>query len=275
MSETEPKSLSLLGMKIGIIGSGWLGKPLCERLTEQGHQTFCSSRQTLPCHHLEHCRWDGQSPIPDSLAKKIGSADALVVTVPPQRDMNDDGNKNFHENLAKKIALINEELLVVYTSSTSVYGPQQGDLLEKDADMTTRAYGIEKAYLRHFEKTCILRFGGLLGPERHPSRFFKPGQSIGQPFAWINMTHLSDAMGSIQHCIRMDSPGIFNVVSPGHCSRKAYYNWAFEAAKMTAPHFDNDDNTGKRVLSQKIMQLLHFQFEYSDALTALENTPVH
>jgi nucleoside-diphosphate-sugar epimerase len=269
-----PKSLSLQDMKIGIIGSGWLGKPLCERLTEQGHHTFCSSRQTLPCHHLEHHRWDCQSPIPDSMAKKISSADALVVTVPPQRDMNDTGNKNFHENLAKKIALINEELLVVYTSSTSVYGALQGDLHEKDADNTTRAFGIEKAYLRHFEKTCILRFGGLLGPERHPSRFFKPGQAIGQPHAWINMTHLEDAMASIQHCIRMDSPGIFNVVSPGHCSRAAYYSKAFEAAKMTAPYFDDDGTTGKRVLSDKITQLLHYQFQFKDALTALENTPI-
>jgi nucleoside-diphosphate-sugar epimerase len=121
----------------------------------------------------------------------------------------------------------------------------------------------------YFENATILRFGGLVGPQRQPAHFHKEGQAIVQPNAWVNMTHQADAIAAIVHVIRLESYGIFNVVSPEHVSRRDFYTKAYERANLVMPQFTEDEARGKRVLSDKIMQRLGFAFQYANPVNML------
>jgi hypothetical protein len=257
--------------RIGIIGCGWLGIPLFQHLQSQGYHCFGTVRQSAYIHEPNFHFWDGQQPMGSNLQLLIRQSDALVITLPPQKTLDLDGNKMQHAKWAKEISIINDELMIIYTSSTSVYGEKTGELHEKDHDVTTRAFAIEKAYLRYFENASIVRFGGLIGPDRHPGNFIVPDKLIKQPEAWVNMTHLDDAIGAIIQILRMQCAGIYNVVSPIHSKRREFYTAAFQSQNKIAPLFEEfDAHPGKKVISEKIMTHLGYSFRHSSILTGFK-----
>ncbi len=255
--------------RVGVIGCGWLGSALLDQLSMLGYSTFGTFRSHPPLGQHTTYIWSGEAPLSDELKHALLLCDAVVVTVPPQRGLTDSENIAYHKHLAHALSTINDQMQVVYTSSTSAYGQREGACVEHAAEPTSRAYGIEKAYHMYFENTTILRFGGLVGPQRQPAQFHKEGQSIAQPTAWVNMTHKADAIAAIVHLIRLESYGIFNVVSPEHVSRRDFYTKAYERANLVMPQFTEDEAKGKRVLSDKIMQRLGFAFQYANPLDML------
>lgn len=256
---------------IGVIGCGWLGKPLLESFNSAAYRTFASYRNHPPSNDIPNFAWTGADPLSEPLKQMLIQCDAIVVTIPPQRGLSDDDNVLYHQQIAQKLSSLNEQMHVIYTSSTSVYGDQTGPCVEHSADQTTRAYRIEKAYHKYFENASILRFGGLIGPDRHPTQFFKTEQPLSQPKAWVNMTHQKDAIAAIEHLIRLESCGIFNVVSPEHVTRRDFYTAAFGSMDKKIPDLTDDESTGKRVLSDKIIQRLGFSFNYPNPLSMLKD----
>lgn len=254
--------------RIGIIGCGWLGSPLFQKMVEQNLKVFGTVRHSNK-NDDGIFEWTADEKLSDDLVKLIRQADALVVTIPPQRLLEVDDNISFHQRLARSLSQENEHAHLIYTSSTSVYGASQGDCLERNADSATRAFGIEKAYLSFFENTTILRFGGLVGPGRNPSQFFKAGRTIPEPDAWANLTHQDDAIQSILHVLRLSSPGVYNVVCPEHVSRRELYNEAFLRNDLGAPTFSEETTKGKKVISDKIRDLLGYTFMKPNALDCL------
>lgn len=255
--------------RVGVIGCGWLGAPLLSHLRALGYDVFGTYRSQPPQGDFTCFAWAGEAIAHDAFQHALTLCDAVVVTIPPQRGLSDAENIQFHRQIAQRLSTFNENMHVIYTSSTSAYGDREGACVEHAADHTSRAYGIEKAYHMYFENTTILRFGGLVGPQRQPGHFFKVGQSISQPSAWVNMTHQADALAAIAHVLRLESYGIFNVVSPEHVSRRAFYTKAFAHAALGTPVFTEDNATGKRVLSDKIMHRLGFAFQYASPLDML------
>jgi nucleoside-diphosphate-sugar epimerase len=260
--------------RIGIIGCGWLGLPLLHHLQNQGYHIFGTIRSVPPDAFAPIFQWDGMSAMDEKLQQQIRQCDGLVVTIPPQRERDIEGNRAFHLAIAKELARLNESMLVIYTSSTSVYGELEGEVVEKDADRSSRAYAIEKAYLQCFEQTTLVRFGGLIGPGRDPHHFFNPGSEIPKPNQWVNMTHLNDAISSIHHLLRLQSNGVFNVVSPHPTSRLDFYSAAFNR-HHSRPSFGLPAATaGKRINSDKIQNLTGYNFSYPSILDALNSIEV-
>lgn len=255
--------------RIGVIGCGWLGAPLLAHLQTLGYDVFGTYRSQPPQGDFICFAWSGEEIEHPNFKHALTLCDAVVVTIPPQRGISDIENIQMHRQIAQRLSKINEQMQVVYTSSTSAYGDREGACVEHAADHYSRAYGIEKAYHMYFEHTTILRFGGLIGPQRAPSQFFKPGQAIAQPEGWVNMTHQADALAAIAHVLRLESSGIFNVVSPTHATRRAFYTKAYENAGLGTPLFTTDEAIGKRVLSDKITQRLGFAFHYDSPLDML------
>jgi nucleoside-diphosphate-sugar epimerase len=255
--------------RVGIIGCGWLGAPLFQKMAAQNRMVFGTVRQLTSCSDDGLFEWTADETMTDDLSKLIRQADALIVTIPPQKQLELAENVSFHQRLARTLSQENEHAHLIYTSSTSVYGDHQGDCLERHADSSTRAFGIEKAYHTFFENTSIMRFGGLIGPHRNPSQFFKSGRPIPEPEAWANLTHQDDAIDSILHVLRLGSPGVFNVVSPEHVSRRTLYTEAFLRNGLGQPTFEDEATIGKKVMSDKIINLLGYTFVRPSALDCL------
>ncbi len=111
-------------------------------------------------------------------------------------------------------------------------------------------------------KTTILRFGGLIGEDRHPIKFLAGRTNIENQNAPINLIHQDDCIGIIQKIIELNSWNqVFNAVTPFHPSRKEYYTQKAIEFNLEIPEFNAENSSfGKTISSSKIETVLGYSF---------------
>jgi nucleoside-diphosphate-sugar epimerase len=111
-------------------------------------------------------------------------------------------------------------------------------------------------------KTTILRFGGLIGEDRHPVKFLAGRENLDNPDAPINLIHQEDCIGIILKIIASHSWNeVFNAAAPFHPSREDYYTQKALSLNLVLPKFNTvDPSVGKTILSDKIENVLNYTF---------------
>ena len=200
---------------IGVIGCGWLGLPLALRLKEQGYTV---KGTTTSGDKMDALSKSGIQPyliqisetdIEGDIADFFKDTDILVINIPP--GLRGKGPK---ENYVRKIELLTKEIelstvsKVLFVSSTSVYGDHQGEVDEETQPVPTSESGKQllktEKLIRdniHFEST-IIRFAGLIGPDRHPVTMLSGRTNLSGGKAPINLIHLDDCLGIITSIIQ-------------------------------------------------------------------------
>jgi nucleoside-diphosphate-sugar epimerase len=164
---------------------------------------------------------------------------------------------------------------VLFVSSTSVYAddpsPESSTMLRvteeaKPQPDTESGKQLVQAELllqnnSNFE-TTILRFGGLIGEDRHPIRFLAGRKGVENPKGPINFIHQTDCIGIIQKIIEKDSWNeTFNAVTSFHPTREDYYTQKAVELNLALPEFNQEKTSlGKVILSEKIERILEYQF---------------
>jgi NAD dependent epimerase/dehydratase family enzyme len=70
----------------------------------------------------------------------------------------------------------------------------------------------------------VVRFGGLIGEDRHPVKFLSGRKNVEQPDSPVNLIHQNDCIGILLTLIEKEIYGeVFNAVAPSHPTRKTYY----------------------------------------------------
>ena len=133
---------------------------------------------------------------------------------------------------------------VLFISSTAVYGETEGTIVESTP---TAAVSLSGKQLVECEQilqnataydTSIIRFGGLIGPDRHPIFALAKRTQIDNPEGKINFIHLDDCIELIKRCIQYFQNGsIYNGVSPYHPTRINYYTEMAKKAAIQLPPF--------------------------------------
>lgn len=253
--------------KVSVLGCGWSGLPLAARLVASGYTVKGS---TTHLSRIVEIAMEGVIPyivqtglsIEGDRAAEFFATDALVITLPPPR-MN--GIPDFHIKAHRSIARMAKASgvqQIILFNSTSVYPSTNGVVTESDAQSLASPHSgvavldIEKCYTgADMPPLTVLRFGGLMGPKRHPGRFLKGRQTINESEAPVNMTHLDDVVGSTLFAIEGSLPaGAYNVCSPQQVSRGEFYTTAMAAAGETPPEPDGEARSWKSVSSEKILQ---------------------
>src|SRR5690606_15302388 len=99
-------------------------------------------------------------------------------------------------------------------------------------------------------QTTVIRLGGLIGPGRHPGRFFSGKKNVPNGMAPVNLIHLDDCIGLIEAVIEKNIwNGVFNACAPQHPSRQEFYSNAAKSAGLPLPHFRNELQEWKMVNS--------------------------
>jgi nucleoside-diphosphate-sugar epimerase len=115
----------------------------------------------------------------------------------------------------------------------------------------------------HF-KTTIVRFGGLIGNDRHPIYFLAGRKNIENPDAPINLIHLEDCIGIIHEILRyaQNDNLVLNAVAPLHPSKREYYTQKAIELQLPLPEFEEKNKvTGKIISSEKIETYLNYKFQ--------------
>ena len=255
--------------RIGVLGCGWLGLPLAQRLVEKGlevHGTTTSS------HKLEALQNLGIVPYHISLSENsidrdietfLSHIDILVINVPPRL------RKGNSESFIEKMKLLQTQIKrspvskILFVSSTAVYGDTEGEITEKTLPCPTTESGKQLwASEQLFQndgkrRTTIIRFGGLIGPDRHPVNQLSGKKDLKNGHHPINLIHLEDCIRIIITILEKEYWGeIFNGVYPLHPTKKTYY--ASEAAKWGLPPSEYSEQyqegIGKTVQSQNLIK---------------------
>lgn len=188
----------------------------------------------------------------------------LIVDIPPQ--LRSGSGENFVskiETLIKSIALTSIRK-VLFVSSTSVYADDHHhstatEEAEPRPDTESGRQLLESENLLQNQsgfQSTILRFGGLIGPDRHPIKFLAGKVGVANADAPINLIHQSDCIDIIKTILKLNRWNqIYNAVAPSHPTRSDYYTRKAAELNLAAPVFSTDKSIGKIVSSEKIMQL--------------------
>ncbi|MFB3386319.1 SDR family NAD(P)-dependent oxidoreductase [Flavobacterium sp. LAR06] len=274
--------------KISILGCGWLGLPLAKKLIEKGNLVNGS---TTSEHKLSILKDNGINPFlvilsgveekleSESISKGINDflaeSEILIIDIPPKLRANTDSSRHvFVEKIENVIPFIEKSTVkkVLFVSSTSVYGDQNDLITEETIPNPETERGKQLALSesilqknQNFE-TTILRFGGLIGENRHPVKFLAGKENLENPDAPINLIHQKDCINIIEEIINQSKwSEVFNAVAPYHPSRSAYYTEKAKEENLILPKFNSEKSNIKKIISsEKIENILKYQFKLGE-----------
>ena len=272
--------------QISILGCGWLGLPLAKSLIENGFSINGSTTSVEKIAVLENA---GIHPFLVSLSAVevleetkisienfLGNSDVLIIDIPPK--LRGDSSENFVAKIQNIIPFIEKSSVekVIFVSSTSVYSDDNSIITEEtkpNPDTESGRQLLEAEQLLQSNKnfqTTIVRFGGLIGDDRHPIKFLAGRKDIENPEGPINLIHQIDCIGIIEEILKHPetsgqidkSSEIFNAVAPFHPTRKEYYTQKAIELNLPLPEFDESKTSiGKTILSDKVESVLNYTFK--------------
>jgi len=258
-------------MVISILGCGWYGQALAAALLKKGY--IVKGSATLP-DKLGLLIALGIQPYVvkfDADSTTVGptffECDILIISIPPRLKAGEVEYYLYKIQRVIKTCVQYQVGKVIYISSTGVYGEHNcgvNELNEPKPDTATGSILSEAENLFQKEpafKTTIIRFGGLIGPGRHPGRFFTGKTNIPNGLAPVNLVHQSDCVAITLAIVEQDAFGyLFNAVSPDHPLKSGYYTEMALKAALPLPEFVNEAKSWKIVNSINLSKVLGYKF---------------
>lgn len=198
---------------------------------------------------------------PDTLTTFAGKFDWVINTVSSSRggvdvyrDVYWQGTKNLLECLASELPQ-----RYVVTSSTSVYGQQDGSVVTESSEtipgtetghwlLETEALVLNASKLGF--PGIILRVGGIYGPARgHLFQQYLKGEAVleGNGDRWINMVHRDDVASAVEIALARGVNGqIYNVVDNESVSQRGFFEWLSATMGRPMPPSGAEAGSGRR-----------------------------
>ena len=271
--------------QISILGCGWLGLPLAKKLIEKGHSVNGS---TTSENKLSTFRDFGINPylvtlesesISETITDFLAKSEILIIDIPPKlrgstASLPTPLEMTFVKKIENLIPFIEKSTVkkVLFVSSTSVYGDENGMITEETEPNPDTESGkqllLAEALLQNNQtfETTILRFGGLIGEDRQPVKFLAGKENLENADAPVNLIHQNDCIGVIQEIINQSKwREVFNAVAPFHPTRSAYYTQKAIDLKLALPKFSSEkSNIKKTISSEKTERVLNYKFKPED-----------
>jgi nucleoside-diphosphate-sugar epimerase len=276
-------------MRVLIVGCGYVGLPLGAELVQRGHTVFGLRRTPAAATALQAA---GITPCladitqSSDLRRLPAPFDWVVNTVASSRGGGADDYQRVYlqgtQNLVEWLAAAAPRKFV-YTSSTGVYGQQDGSLV-KETSPTEPAVATAQV-LVETEKVLgevakrgfpavILRVAGIYGPDRgHLFKQYLQNEARipGDGLRWLNMIHRDDVIGAILTALAHGRPGeIYNAVDDEPVALIHFYRWLSETLGKWMPPFGPEETDGgrkrgltnKRVSNRRLKMELGYRFKY-------------
>ena len=261
-------------MSIAILGLGWLGIPLAQKLMENGFYVKGSTTTEAKIPILKTLGIEAHfikltpSEIEGDVHAFLENCSHLIIDIPPQL------RKNTSESFVCKMKILISEIekssvkKVIFISSTSVFSDTNQVVTDEtlpnpDSESGKQLWETEQLLHQNLSfETTVIRFGGLIGDDRHPIRFLAGKKEIENPDAPVNLIHQTDCIQIISLFLNSnENPKTINAVAPQHPTRKDYYTQKAIDLNLELPIFKtNIPSLGKRIYSQFLIEKLGYQF---------------
>ncbi|GAB4035540.1 NAD(P)H-binding protein [Spirosoma gilvum] len=267
---------------VSIIGLGWLGMPLAERLLHEG---FTVKGSTTSAEKAATLREKGitaselqLNPEPIGDLSALLNADTLVINIPPKAGKLGD---DFHPvQIQHLVDAVKDSPVthIIYVSSTSIYPELNREVVEEDvtAPEQSAAPGLMRAEQLvqtlssdkdNSRVVTILRCGGLLGYDRMPGKYVA-GRTVDTGDVPVNYLHRDDAVGILTALIQNRVGGTFNAVSPIHPTREAIYRRNCADFGYELPTFIKPPTPipYKIISPANLLRSIQYTYRYADPL---------
>lgn len=252
-------------MKLLVMGAGYVGIALLQQLQQLHYTVVVTTTQADKVESLQ--QYAGEVILLSSgddtpLQKAIRECDAMIVLIAPK---NKASYEDTYLKMAKKIAGILHDrkspFYLLYTSSTSVYEGIREEWATEELELTPPSENgkilleAEKWILKH-PNSCVLRLGGIFGPQRELSKralHFSGKEFPGAGDVPTNHIHRDDIVCGILYCLKEQLKGIYNLVNDDHPTRKGLYSRLCKEQSVVPPLWsDNPQQRGYKVCNKKI-----------------------
>ena len=275
-------------MRVLIVGPGYVGLKLGAELAQRGHDVSGLRRSNVAADEM---RAAGLTPLigditqPASLAALPAKFDWVVNCVSSTqggvgeyRTVYLQGSRNLIGWLAGS-----PPAKFVYTSSTSVYGQNDGSLVdetsptEPPAETGRALVETEQVILEAAQRgfpAVILRVAGIYGPGRGWwFKQFLAGEARieGAGQRTLNMIHRDDVAGCIIAALEHGVPGeIYNAVDDEPVTQRGFFAWLSQQLNRPMPPVVTEDLeltrkrgvTNKRISNTKLKSEMGYKFRF-------------
>lgn len=258
--------------KIAILGCGWFGKVLAQRLQEDSFDLVGSAKTKNSVAQIQSLNIKAyQIEIGKTNASYlIGffSVDCLIISFPLQVQEKAEiavmskWFQQFH-NLPKHVLLI---------SSTSVYQPNGKTVCEESELQSTGKGSLLACFEKELKmifgaRLTVFRFAGLFGKGRKPGSFLAGKKNIPQANAPVNLLHITDAVNITKITIEAGACSrIFNICGDLHPTKAIFYSKAAHLLQLPSPIFLRDEGASlhKIIDNSKVKQHFNFCFKFTN-----------
>lgn len=259
---------------VSILGCGWLGLPLGKHFLASGYKVKGSVRSEENFNKLIQAGIDaylldiGSRKIKGNISDFLRNSEILIISLPPR--LRKQASESYIDKMNIILPFIEQSDInkVLFISSTSVYANDNSIVTEDAFPFPETESGRQllttELILKnntHFQ-TTILRFGGLIGPDRHPVTSLAGKKNLKDPEAPVNLIHLNDCLNIISSIIEQEKWNeVFNAVAPFHPTREIYYTEMAKLKGLIPPIFNKHlPSKGKTVSILKLQNMLQYQF---------------
>ncbi len=264
-------------MKISLIGSGWLAQPLAKQLQVDGHELILTSTQQDKVSALKDQGFNAlQYELGDQLSEPalLFDTDVLIIAITSKDteayDVLIDQLRSWDqlsEHACKHLLFI---------SSTSVYQNDDKPHNENSQNLKQEnpLLAIEQLIQSH-HSASIIRLAGLVGPKRHPGKFFTDGRILKNPNAPVNLIHLDDCIGIIKALIDQAAWNqVFNGCADTHPTKLEFYGLMAKQLGVNLLVKETDPiGSNKTIDNHKVKMRLNYELIHPDVMSMRFNNP--
>ena len=262
---------------IGILGCGWLGTPLAKSFIADGHTVFGTTTSEEKLSELLN---EGISTflvqlmekgIVGNISELLQNIEVLIINVPPR--LRGDHKENYVLKMRQLHRAVKNGSVkkVVFVSSTSVYGSLQGEVTENtqpkpDTESGRQLLASEAIFIDDIHlKTSVVRFGGLIGEDRHPIHMLSGKTGLSNGSEPVNLIHLDDCVAILKAIVQQEWwHETFNAVYPLHPSKRDYYSEIARKKGLPLPIYNTDiAKKGKIVGAINLLNVKNYHFHTS------------
>jgi len=275
-------------MKCLIIGCGYVGIPLGAELVRLGHDVAGLRRTAASDGELQAA---GIRPLMADVTRRETlealprDFDWVIFCVAAGGDA-EQYRQVYFQGMRHVVGWLESQppKKFIYTSSTSVYGQNDGAQVKESspaeplAETAKALRETEEVLLSAWREkkfpAVILRVAGIYGPDRGHwfKQFLKNEARIeGDGSRHLNMIHRDDVVGCVIAALKSGRPGeIYNAVDDEPVTQTNFFQWLAGAVGKyppeSAPENPEENRkrgiTNKRVLNRRLKMELGYQFKY-------------
>lgn len=287
---TPTLRLSTTNKPVWVVGAGYLGLRLTRLLDDQSRRVLAIRRHSLwdTYTHPLHPTWQPFDGAWHNLCDNE-APEAIVIAWSPSNRSIESYRECYLDSASQLLrSLERRDLLpqrIIHISSASTLGGTDGQevdelsspLPHREHSLLLRAAeeNISRFGLKFDIDVVHLKLAGIYGPDRLPGmRRLNTNTTITQnPYGWINLVHVDDAVSAANHALNSSTNGAF-IVSSEAVQRKPFYESIQRLHRTPSPKWSSkpESSLGRRLDSKLFKTCCHWQPRYPSAIEWMTDT---